>query len=288
MSIPTSPAVRFADLDGDGRAEYLWLSEDGAVTAHLNQRLPDPDPAYKNVPNPKNALIRWNPLGVVAPAVGGRRELVHFSDLNGDGRADYLIVHPNGSVSAWLNAGSPDPYGPSAGDVGWRAQGLVFDSIGLDGAGVRFADLDGDGLPEYLYVSPEGSVRAFRNNGAPADSERVSWSDAGIVATNPGLDRAKVRFADLNGDGRWDLLQVVSNDGSVEARMNFGAATMEVEKVRVRWGGWMRVVPGDGGWGDGVRLADLNSDGRADYLHVGAEGRVRGWVNGCAAGGGLV
>jgi hypothetical protein len=37
-----------------------------------------------------------------------------------------------------------------------------------------------------------------------------------------------------------------------------------------------------------VRLADLNSDGRADYLHVGAEGRVRGWVNGCAAGGGLV
>lgn len=318
MSIPTSPAVRFADLDGDGRAEYLWLSEDGAVTAHLNQRLPDPDPAYKNVPNPKNALIHWNPQGVVAPAVdGGRRELVHFTDLNGDGRADYLIVHPNGSVSAWLNVGSPDPYGPSAGDVGWRALGLVFDSIGLDGAGVRFADLNGDGLPEYLYVSPEGAVRAFRNHGAPStaanktnnnynnnSSERIRWSDAGVVASNPGLDRNKVRFADLKGDGRWDLVEVAGPDGSVRARMNLGAPLKEKEKVKVRWGGWIRVVlgagaggagdgpgglnDGPGGLGDGVRLADLNSDGRADYLHVGADGRVRGWVNGCVVGGGLV
>jgi hypothetical protein len=29
-------------------------------------------------------------------------------DLNGDGRAEYLWVHDDGSVNAWLNLGGPD------------------------------------------------------------------------------------------------------------------------------------------------------------------------------------
>lgn len=31
-----STSVRFADLNGDGRAEYLWLDAHGAVTVFLN------------------------------------------------------------------------------------------------------------------------------------------------------------------------------------------------------------------------------------------------------------
>lgn len=289
ISTPTSSSVRFADLNGDGRAEYLWLSEDGSVSAYLNRRLPDPDPAYHNVPNPKNALIHWNPQGVVAPAVGGRREQIHFADLNGDGRAEYLVVHPNGSVSAWLNTGSSNNYGPNAAQVGWRAQGLVFDSFGMDGAGVRFADLNGDGLPEYLHLSPAGSIHAFHNNGGPTDSAKINWSDAGVITTNPGVDRASVVFADLNGDGRADLLEISRADGSVRARMNLGVGAGELNRVRVRWGGWVVVVAmGVGGVGEGVQFADLNSDGRAEYLDVAGDGRVRAWVNGCAVGGALV
>ena len=44
-------------------------------------------------------------------------------DLNGDGRAEYLWVHQNGSVEAWLNLGGPND-GPNAAQVGWRTKDL--------------------------------------------------------------------------------------------------------------------------------------------------------------------
>ena len=41
--------------------------------------------------------------------MGAARENVRFADVSGDGRADYLIVAPNGAVDAWLdNGGDPD------------------------------------------------------------------------------------------------------------------------------------------------------------------------------------
>jgi hypothetical protein len=54
----------------------------------------------------------WNPQGVVAAGVpagsGGTRTApgshIHFADINGDGRDDYLDIDPaNGSVWAWTN-----------------------------------------------------------------------------------------------------------------------------------------------------------------------------------------
>lgn len=41
------------------------------------------------------------------------QKLIAILDLNGDGRAEYLFVHDDGSVDAWLNLGGPDD-GPNA------------------------------------------------------------------------------------------------------------------------------------------------------------------------------
>jgi hypothetical protein len=41
------------------------------------------------------------------------QKLIAIVDLNGDGRAEYLFVHDDGSVDAWLNLGGPDD-GPNA------------------------------------------------------------------------------------------------------------------------------------------------------------------------------
>lgn len=58
---------------------------------------------------------------------------VRFADLTGNGRADYLCLHPDGTVKGYLHEDN--------GDMTWRGQ-LKF-SEGKDRANLRFADVNG-------------------------------------------------------------------------------------------------------------------------------------------------
>jgi hypothetical protein len=169
LAYPFTTAVHFADLNGDGRAEYLYVDGAGAVTAFLNLGGPNQ--------GPNAAKISWLPQGVIATGVGATRGSVQFADINGDGRAEYLWIHNDGSVDYWLNIGGPDN-GPNAGKVTWLLQGNIVTGISKDGAGVRFADLNGNGRAEYLYVNTDGSVEAYLNLRGPDNSAnvaKVSW-----------------------------------------------------------------------------------------------------------------
>lgn len=95
--------VVFADLNGDGRAEYIYISRaDGSYTEYLNQGGPDN--------GLRSANVRWERQ--VTPTIslldtvpeGGTGTNVQFADLDGDGRAEYLNVDVDTSaVDAWVN-----------------------------------------------------------------------------------------------------------------------------------------------------------------------------------------
>ena len=147
---------------------------------------------------------------------------------------------------------------------------------------MRFADLNGDGLPEYLHLDANGDLYVFLNQGGLRDGSSMRWNDSGIVASNPSVDRANVIFADVNGDGRADLIEVSKKSGSVRARMNLGVSDKEANRGRVGWGDWIELVAKNVTGEGGVQFADLNGDGRAELVEVGQEdSSVRGWVNGC-------
>jgi hypothetical protein len=268
--------VHFTDLNGDGRAEYLYVDDAGAVTAFLNLGGPDN--------GPDAAKISWLPQGVIATGVGADRGSVQFADLNGDGRAEYLWVHDDGSVDCWLNLGGPDD-GPDAGKVGWLAQGTIATGIGLDGAGVRFADLNGDGRAEYLYVNTDGSVIAYLNLGGPddgANAAKVGWLAQGTIATGVGAGRENVVFADINGDGRADYVAVSRTDGTAQLWLNGGGPDDGPNAAKVVWYPHGTIATGVGTNGKGVQFADLNGDGRAEYLDVAFDtSAVNAWLNGC-------
>jgi hypothetical protein len=75
LTFPTTSAIRFADLNGDGRADYLVVSFDGTVGAYLNLGGPD------NGPNA--AKVSWLPQGTIASGVGAIRQGIQFADING-------------------------------------------------------------------------------------------------------------------------------------------------------------------------------------------------------------
>ncbi|GAA4786645.1 hypothetical protein GCM10023329_41870 [Streptomyces sanyensis] len=237
----TRDEVRFADLDGDGRDDYLVVDGQGAAKAWLNV-----------------SVGGWKYAGVVSSGVGATRDEVRFADLDGDGRDDYLVVDGQGAAKAWLNV--------SVG--GWKYAGVVSSGVGATRDEVRFADLDGDGRDDYLVVSSGGRVKGWLNqyNGV------AGWAYQGEVATGVGATRDQIRFADADGDGRDDYM-VVEGLGQTKVWLNrFGPGG----------GGWKYqgvFASGVGAARDSIEYADIDGDGRDDYLVVRADGVVSCWLN---------
>lgn len=161
----------------------------------------------------------WAHAGQVFDGKGLSKENVRLHDMDGDGKADYVWVDSNtGELRCWLNK-LPG---------GWTAAGSN-NSIISSGAGkgdtVFLADLNGDGLDDYLVFSPfTGSVHAYFNFGPDANSAN-GWKfvDGGEVATGvPHANLATIRFPDINGDGRADYVYV-GKGGSLNHWLNTGS-----------------------------------------------------------------
>ncbi|MFJ6147938.1 FG-GAP-like repeat-containing protein [Streptomyces anulatus] len=248
-------SVRFADVNADRRADYLVVDANGAVRAWLNEGGDGTGVGGGG----------WTPVDTFVVGVGAPADQIRWADINADRRDDYLVVAPDGSVRAWTNNGAAG---------GWTSAGQIATTVGAPGSSVRFADVNADGRADYLVLGADGSVQAWLNNGGIG---RGGWTAVGVYASGTGAPAAQVRFADVDADGRADYL-VVADDGSVRAWLNQGG------NANGGWSSAIRLATGTGATGDQVRFADVDADGRADYLAVAADGSVKAWRNKDGAG----
>ncbi|GAA1956524.1 FG-GAP-like repeat-containing protein [Catenulispora subtropica] len=242
-----SGRVRWADFDGDGHADYLTVNADGSVDVWLNKG--------------GDGHGGWNPLGQVAVGLTTDASHVRIADFDGDGRADYILINPNGSVSVWLNRGG-DGHG------GWTALGQVATGLTTDASKVRFADFDGDGRTDYLLFSDSGAISVWLNRGGDTAG---GWWSIGQIATGLTSDPTKVRIADIDGDGYADYTQI-NADGSLNTWQNQGGDGH---------GGWKslgRIATGTTTNADAVQLTDFNGDTHADYLRTNTNGSIEAWL----------
>ncbi|MFD4656353.1 FG-GAP-like repeat-containing protein [Kitasatospora sp. NPDC058444] len=227
--------VKWADFDGDGRADYITVGSNGAANAWLNRG--------------GDTGGGWESLGQVASGVTSDAARVRFADFDGDGLADYICINADGSVQVFLNRGG-DGHG------GWQLLGQVASGLTTDPSRVRFADIDGDGRADYNAIGANGSIITYVNRGGDTGG---GWADYGQIASGLTTDPSRVRFADIDGDGRADYSAIGAN-GSIITYLNRGG-------------------DGHGGWADygqiasglttdqnAVVLADFTGDHRSDYI----------------------
>jgi hypothetical protein len=155
-----------------------------------------------------------------------------FADIDGDGRADYLWLDPtSGDVTAYLNTGPLVPGNKSvAGQVNWKSAGIIASGFTVGSAtggsqalaAANFADMNGDGRMDYCVLSyVNGNVSVWQNEpGKGGGNGNITWIPTGVIAAGVGDDGRTVQFGDLNGDGRWDYLDVNSTSGAVNAWLN--------------------------------------------------------------------
>ncbi|MFJ9691831.1 FG-GAP-like repeat-containing protein [Kitasatospora sp. NPDC101183] len=229
--------VRYADFDGDGKADYLTVNQDGSVSVWLNKG--------------GDGHGGWQSLGQVATGLTTDPTRVRFADFDGDGKADYEVIEPDGSVRVYLNKFT-------GGQGSWQDLGTVATGLTTDQSRVRLADFDGDGKADYEVINADGSVHAYLNKFTGGQG---SWQDLGTVASGLTTDQSRVRLADFDGDGRADYA-VIDPNGVVRVWLNRGGDS---------GGGWLGIGQAASGLTPDqsrVQFADFDGGGNADYIRT--------------------
>jgi lysophospholipase L1-like esterase len=263
-TLPPGSQIEFAPVYGSGRDDYLYVQPNSSVNAWYNAGF-------------SNGQVNWQGPTTIAGGVGVPGSQIQFATLTDDGLADYLDVDPaNGAVTAWQNDG---PASGSGYDIDWSSLGQIASGTGAPGSEVRFADLTGDGVDDYVVVNPDSSVDAWLNGGPDASAPNGwLWLPAGTIASGVGVPGSQIRFADIEGDGRDDYLNV-NPDSSVDEYFNGGPDGSAQDGWT--WTDYGEIASGVGAPGSQIQFADLTGSGRDDYLNVNpSTGAVAAWING--------
>lgn len=246
----TNAAV-LADLDGDGHADLVignYFTDGAAI---LDENDPHPQSLHSSMSHAFN---------------GGKK---HFflSSISGDGPS--RTVHFGEVTPAFLNQ-----YGSTMND---RSSTEILQGWTL---ALGAADLNHDLLPELYIANDFGPDRLLENLSSPGRlkfkllaGRRTLFTPKSKVLGNDSFKGMGVAFADVNGDGRLDILvsnitdeyaleesnfAFISNCPSLEDQDGFACFTDESEKMRISRSGWA--------WD--IKAADFDNSGAPEIVQA--------------------
>lgn len=187
-----------------------------------------------------------------------------LADVNGDGRKDIVAFGDDG---VWLSLATPSGY--------FSAPAFVLANFGFNQGWTpelhirTTADLNGDGRQDLVGFGNDGVWTAL-STGSGFGPAQFVLADFGYVAGGWRVDRHPRLLADINGDGKQDIV-AFGDDGVWIARSAGNGGFAAAQFVLADFGY-------NQGWRIGTHprfVADLNGDGYQDIVGYGQEAIIR-------------
>lgn len=192
--------------------------------------------------------------------------ITNLADLNGDGLTDVIYSCAGSLSDVFLNNGNGWTHSTT-----WQ---LPVDSTFAANCGAStyvsyyFADLNGDGLPDYELACGSFFSDVYLNTGSGwATSKSTTWGlpvDSAFNANCGTVTNLQVSFADVNGDGLNDLIYSCAGSLS-EVFLNNGSGFTASTNWALPVDSTFAANCGSVAWVSYI-FADLNGDGLPDYI----------------------
>lgn len=182
-------------------------------------------------------------------------------DFNGDGKMDLVSANSTGNLSVYVGngdgtftAGSP----------------ATLATTYASGALLKVGDFDGDGKQDLVAATRQGasdSIQIFSNRGGV-----LTLTDSQSLGLNGTATQLEV--ADVNGDGRSDVVAVSSLSTFVITKLGQAGGTLGASSS-----------VNTGSYNLSISLGDPNGDGKVDLLAVDSDYLTATLFDGTGSGG---
>ncbi len=227
ISVGNGPrAVAVGDFNGDGNLDLAVANNvDSSVTILFG--------------NGQGSFPTQTTIAHVANKVNS----IAVGDFNGDGKLDFVTVGLNESEAVVFP-------GDGAGAFGTAIDSPLAGDVTAGVSSVAVADMNGDGKQDLVIANYETSntVGVLLGNGNGTFGTMTTFSTG--AASFPDV----VRVADVNGDGKLDVIASTSNSNAVVLLGNGDGSLNAFTSLAT------------GGYPDVFAVADINGDGSPDLV----------------------
>ena len=235
------------DLNGDGKPDLAVVVPGTAVSVFLDTTASDATtPTFA----PKVDFAAGQGAGNIA-----------IADLNGDGEPDLAVVNAcsnaqpscSNAISVFLNTTATNATTPSF------AAKVDFPTAPANGYGasVAIADLNGDGKPDLAYSNGSANRVSVFLNTTPIGATTPSFASNVDFTTGTGTGTTAA-IADLNGDGKPDLVVANGSSNTISVLLNTTSTGAAVPSFSAKVDFTTGTSPFQ------VAIGDFNGDGKPD------------------------
>jgi hypothetical protein len=260
----TTHGLANGDLNGDGKPELI-AAVPGANGLGIFVNASTPGAATASFATRQDVALSAAPV------------TVNLADINLDGRPDLIVTMAPNVVTILLNT---TPAGSSTISFAASPTSFALGSVTFETA---IADLNGDGRPDIVVSTPTTNNITFLTNNTTPGASTSAFTTTSLSAT---LNPYGVVLADINGDGRRDLITVNQGTGTA-----VGSGTTASVRLNTTTAGaatpsfGTRVDFAVGAGPRSIAALDVNGDGKLDLVTANRVGNnVSVLINGITTG----